>query len=136
MWHTPGLEDQIAWSGYADLLTYLDANLTLQHVGVLVLVPVRVHRRGEGSRLDRVLDEREVTLGLLSPDHKPYAQLPKPHRLALIRRQHNARLRVHCFSHERPPLLISINTALIEWSGTYTYLISASIRLIQCLAKW
>jgi hypothetical protein len=76
MRHTPGLEDQIPWSGYADLLTYLNADLTLQHVGVLVLVPVRVHRRGEGPRLNRVLDEREVTLGLLSPDHEPYAELP------------------------------------------------------------
>src|SRR5215203_5317699 len=136
MGHAPGLEDQIPWSGYADLLTYLDADLTLQHVGVLVLVPVGVHRRGEGPRLDRVLDEREVTLGLLTPDHEPYAEFPQPHRLALIRRQHNARLRVHCFSHKRPPLPTSINTALTEYLEPYSYLLSASNDLIQCLAKW
>jgi hypothetical protein len=65
--HAPGLEDQIPWSGYAYFLTYLDADLSLQHVGVLVLVAVSVHGRGECTRPDRMLDEREVTLGLLSP---------------------------------------------------------------------
>src|SRR3712207_738991 len=103
MRHPPGLEDQISRSGNKDLLTYLDADLSLQHVGVLVLAFVRVHRPGEGSRLDRMLDEREVALGLFSPDHEPYAELPEPHRLALIRREHRAypwvRLRVHRFAH-------------------------------------
>src|SRR5215213_9781287 len=124
MRHAPGLEHQIPWSGYADLLTYLDADLTLQHVGVLVLVPVRVHRCGEGSGLDRVLDEREVVLGLLSPDHEPYAQLPQPHRLALIRREHYARVRVrllvHCIGHRGPPLLVSVNIMLTEQGAPYT----------------
>src|SRR5829696_5773736 len=127
MRHAPGLEHQIPWSGYADLLTYLDADLTLQHVGVLVLVPVRVHRCGEGSGLDRVLDEREVTLGLLSPDHEPYTELPQPHHLALIRREHYALRRVHCSWHQRSPLLISVNTALTEWLEPYTPPSSVSI---------
>jgi AcrR family transcriptional regulator len=63
----------------------------------------------------------------VSSDHEPYAELAEPHRLALIRREHSARLLVHQFAHERPPLLISINTAFTELSAPYTYVISLSI---------
>src|SRR5829696_3197682 len=80
-----------------------------------------VHRRSQGPRPDRVLDEREVTLGLLSSDHEPYAELTEPHRLALIRREHSARPLVHQFAHERPPLLISINTAFSEMAEKRKY---------------
>ena len=73
MRHTPWLEDEIPGTGNENLLTYLDADLSLQHVGVLILALMGVHRRSEGSRSDQVLDEREVALGLLSPDHEPYA---------------------------------------------------------------
>ena len=63
----PWLEDQIPRLGNEYLLTYLDADLPLQHIGVLILTLMGVHRRSEGSRSDQVLDQREVTVGLLSP---------------------------------------------------------------------
>ena len=91
----PWLEDQIPRLGNEYLLTYLDADLSLQHIGVLILTLMGVHRRSEGPRSDQVLDQREVTVGLLSPDHEPYAELTEPHRLALIRREHFAHPLVH-----------------------------------------
>src|ERR687898_229037 len=104
MRHASGLEDQIHRPGNENLLTYLDADLSLKHVGVLVLVAVGVHRRSKGPWSYRVLDKREVILSLVSFDHKPDAKLPQPHRLALIRRKHNARPRVrplvHGFGHQ------------------------------------
>ena len=59
MRYAAGLEDEISWIGDVDLLT-------LQHVGVLVLVLVGVHRRGEDARFDRMLDKREGLPGLCS----------------------------------------------------------------------
>ncbi len=121
--HAPWLEDQVAGSGDADLAP----DLTFEHVGVFVRTLVGVQRRGEDAGPDRVLDEREGTLGLLSSDHEPYAKLTEPHRLALIRREQYARPLVHQFAHKRPPLLVSMNTAFIERSAPYTYPISLSI---------
>lgn len=46
-----GLEDEISGSGDVDLVPDLDANLTFEYVGVLVLVLVGMHRRGEDAWL-------------------------------------------------------------------------------------
>src|SRR5215211_6070095 len=67
--------------GDEHLLTYLDADLSLQNMGVLVVMGV--HRRSEGSWPDQVLDEHEGFSNPLSPGHEPYAELPQPHSLTI-----------------------------------------------------
>jgi hypothetical protein len=101
--HASRFEDEIPGAGDADLVPDLDADLALEHVGVLVLVAVRVHRRGEDARLDRMLDEREVSSGLRSIDHEPHAQPAHQRHLALIRRKHDARAWAPSSGHDRPP---------------------------------
>jgi hypothetical protein len=80
--HASGLENEISGPGDADLVTDLDAELALEHVGVLVLASVGVHRRGEDAWLDRMLDEREGSSALRSPDHEPHAEPAELHLLA------------------------------------------------------
>jgi hypothetical protein len=67
------LEDEVPGKGEQDLLAHLNADLAFEHVGVLVLVAVGVHGRRKRSWPDRVLDEREVVLGIFSADHEPYS---------------------------------------------------------------
>jgi hypothetical protein len=81
----PGLDDQVAGGGDADLLPDLDADLAFEHVGVLVFAFVRVHRGGEDARCFRVLDEREPASALIPPDHEPHAEPAHHHHLALVR---------------------------------------------------
>jgi hypothetical protein len=80
-----GLEDEIPGPGDADLVPDLDADLTLEHVGVLVLALVRVHRRGEDARFDRMLDERDGPTALSALDHEPHAEPAELHPLTLVR---------------------------------------------------
>jgi hypothetical protein len=54
--HFPWFEDQVAGTGDEDLVSDLDPDLAFEDVGVLVLAFVRVQRRGEDARPDRVLD--------------------------------------------------------------------------------
>ena len=77
----PRLEDE----GYADLVPVLDADLTLEHVGVLVLVLVGVHRGGEGAGFDRVLDEGEGPAAPGALDHEPHAEPAELYPLTLVR---------------------------------------------------
>jgi hypothetical protein len=72
--HVARLEDEVAGPGDANLIPDLDADLAIEHVAVHLLVSVRVHRRGEDTRLDRMLHERESPPALRSVDHEPYAE--------------------------------------------------------------
>jgi hypothetical protein len=63
------LEDEVAGPGYVDLVSDLDADLAFEHVSVLVLAFVCVQRRGQDSRPDGMLDEREGAAALGTLDH-------------------------------------------------------------------
>ncbi len=91
VWHVAGLENQVSGPRDAGLVPDLYTNLALEHVGVLVLVLVGVHRCSEDARLHRMLDKRKGLPGLLPVDHEPHPKPAEPHRLSLIRRQHDAR---------------------------------------------
>jgi hypothetical protein len=69
---------KIASPGDADLLPDLDTDRAFEHLGVLLLVPVCINWRGEGARLDLMLDEREGAPGIYSVHHKSYAEPIKP----------------------------------------------------------
>jgi hypothetical protein len=53
------LEREVAGLGVDHLVAELCAQPALQHVAVFILAGVAVPRRGQVSRPDRVLDERE-----------------------------------------------------------------------------
>ncbi len=47
---------------------------------------MRVHRRGEDARFDKMLDKREGLPGLCSADHESYAESAELYCLAFLRR--------------------------------------------------
>ena len=60
----PRLDDKLAGAGSDDLVADLCAHPPREDVRVLVFALVRVHRRGERSRRDPVLDQREAAVGV------------------------------------------------------------------------
>src|SRR5215207_5342755 len=71
------LEDEVAWVREDDLVAELRAHPSLEDVAVLVLIRMAMHGRGQRSRLERMLNERELTPGLLPVDHEADAEPPE-----------------------------------------------------------
>ena len=84
------LERQVAGLGIDDVVAQQCAHAALEDEAVLVLALVDVHRRDQGLRRDRVLDEREQAAGLLRPGHEADADRAEIDRLAVVR-PHDAR---------------------------------------------
>ncbi len=109
-----GLEDEISWLGDANLVPDLYADLALEHVGVLVLVLVRVHRRGEDAWFDRVLDEREG-LPVSAPPIMHRTPSPPSHTISPSSGDSTMRAWVSRSDHGQPPLVTPRTPVLIEW---------------------
>jgi hypothetical protein len=99
----PGFEYKVAGTGDAELVPDLDADLALQHVGVLVLAFVGVQRRSQDAWSDRMLDESKIAAAPVPLDHEPYAKTAHHHHLALVRRQHYSGVWAPRSGHGRPP---------------------------------
>jgi hypothetical protein len=85
------LDDEVARARVAHLVADLHADLALDHVGVLVLVAVDVHRRRQRARRDRVLDEREAAARARAVDHEAHAEASELDDAALSRAKHDGR---------------------------------------------
>ncbi len=92
------LDDELAGARLDDLVADLHGDTALEHVGVLVLVAVRVDGRAERARGQRVLDEREAAAGLLGADHEAHAERVQVDELALARAEHAPGRGVHPLS--------------------------------------
>jgi hypothetical protein len=79
-----GLEQQVAGTSLEQLVAELDAEASLQHVGVLVLVVVGMERGAQRPWRERVLDQAERAAGPLAVDHEADAEGEQVHGLALV----------------------------------------------------
>ena len=76
-------EGEVALLGVHHIVAEQRSQPTLQDVAVLVLLGVAVNRGGEGSRWDRVLDERESAARLLAPHDESGSDRSELDRLAV-----------------------------------------------------
>ena len=89
------LRHEIAWPGLEHIVPELDADVTFEDVGVLVLVVMRVDGRAKGARWEGMLDEAECTARGLAVDQEADAEGEEMHDVAFIRAEHVANRCLH-----------------------------------------